>query len=87
VAVKPAVQEKLRLPELPELPGWTNFTGAAQVLGVTRARVYQMVEERKIKSARRVPYTKIYLVRIAELEKIKQDWAQEAKARLLALAR
>jgi excisionase family DNA binding protein len=80
-------KEKIKLSELPVLEGWRSLVGASRYLGVTRARVYQMVEEGKITSCRRVEDSTHYLVRDAELKEIKDKWLVEARERAQALAR
>jgi hypothetical protein len=85
--VQPQAPGKIRLSDLPELEGWRSLVGAGRYLGVTRARIYQMVEEGKITSARRVPDSKTYLVRDAELKGIKEEWLKAAQQRAEALSR
>jgi len=71
---------------IPWLEGWLTLAGAGRFLGLSRARVYQMVEEGKIESCHRVPDSRVYVVRQAEMQSIKATWAQEASARAAALA-
>lgn len=68
--------------ELEDLEGWISFPVAAERLGVSRQRFFQMAEEKKLKTARKIPGTgerpAAYVVREAEINEMLQQ--QEAAA-------
>lgn len=63
--------------ELPVLEGWITLPEAAEELGMTRARMYQLVQEFKITTAHRLGGRPIYIVRVPEIEQIKAGRAEE----------
>lgn len=64
--------------ELPVLEGWITLPEAAEELGMTRARMYQLVQEFKITTAHRLGGRPIYIVRVPEIEQIKAGRAEDA---------
>lgn len=59
---------------VPVLKGWHTFPVAADRLGVRRQRVFQMLDERKLTSARKLPGSgdrpAAYVISDAELERL-----------------
>jgi Helix-turn-helix domain len=60
--------------QVPELDGWLSVPVAAQELGVSRQRVFQMIQEGRIKSVRQIPGVgerpAAYVVRKAEIDQL-----------------
>lgn len=72
--------------ELPVLEGWITLPEAAEELGMTRARMYQLVQEFKITTAHRLGGRPIYIVRVPEIEQIKAGREQDPPAAVPAPA-
>jgi len=77
------VTKVVDLKSLPALAGWVIPPLAAGPLHVTRQRVFQMIEEGKIKSAVRVPGVgdrpAAYLIRIVEIVKLATENCPECR--------
>jgi hypothetical protein len=73
---------------IPALDGWVALPVLAEDLGVKRQRIFQMLWEGKLTSARQIPGTGTrpvaYVVSTAEAEQLK---AQQAAAREVAKAK
>jgi predicted DNA-binding transcriptional regulator AlpA len=63
--------------ELPTLEGWITLPEAADQLGMTRARTYQLVQEWKITTAHKLGGRPVYIVRQAEIDQLKAGRAEE----------
>lgn len=72
---------------MPELKGYVSFPKVAEQLDVSRQRVFQMLDERKLKTARRLPGTgdrpAAYMITEAERDRLvaEQKAAREAAER------
>jgi hypothetical protein len=64
----------VNMADVPELDGWLSLPVAAQKLGVSRQRVFQMIQEDRIKSVRQIPGVgdrpAAYVVRLAEIDQL-----------------
>lgn len=79
---------------VPVLRGWVSFPDAADRLHVSRQRIFQMLDERKLASARRLPGSgdrpAAYVISEKEMERLLAEQAaaeaaaQEAEAEVLA---
>lgn len=62
---------------VPVLKGWHSFPEVALKLGVARQRIFQMLDEGKLLSARRVPGAgerpAAYVISTRELERLKAE--------------
>jgi excisionase family DNA binding protein len=71
--------------ELPELEGWLTLPEAASDLQISRQRFYQMVQEGKITTCRRLGRRPIYIVREQEIQELLADKIAATEATFLAL--
>jgi hypothetical protein len=81
---------------VPVLRGWVSFPAAAHKLDMTRQRMFQMLDEGKLTSVRRVPGAgdrpAAYLISDREMERLlaeqaaAKEAAQRAEAEALATA-
>lgn len=59
---------------VPVLKGWNTFPRVADELGIARQRVFQMLDERKLTSVRKLPGSgerpAAYVISDAELERL-----------------
>lgn len=73
----PGKGRKRDLRQLPELEGWLTFTEAAETLGISRQRFYQLAEAidehgtPRVKTAQKLGARPTYIVRTAEVTAIK----------------
>ena len=64
---------------VPVLKGWVSFPAAADKLGISRQRMFQMLDEGKLTSVRRVPGAgdrpAAYLITAREMERLVAEQA------------
>jgi hypothetical protein len=67
---------------VPELRGWVSFPAAADRLGVARQRVFQMLDERKLTSVRKLPGSgsrpAAYVISDREMERLLTEQREAA---------
>jgi len=75
---------------VPELDGYVSFPVVAKRLNVTRQRVFQMLDERKLTSARKLPGASTrpaaYMISDAEMDRLLEEQRQAREAAAQAFA-
>ncbi len=64
---------RIAMSDLPELAGWLTVPEAADDLSLSRQRVYQMIEEGKIKTCHRLGRRPVWIIREAEVRHMVED--------------
>lgn len=77
--------ELIRMEDLPELEGWLTLPEAAKLLGLTRQRVYQMVQVGTLKSVMKLGDKPTYIIRKAEIEPLVQARLSDTRKLLAQL--